>query len=563
MGIPTFFRQVLEKNPHIIEGLDTSHLYDFDYFFIDFNAVIYTVLTKHKSPRDLIDRVVDTIVSWTVDIIRPREYVYIAMDGSAPRAKMVQQRSRRYKSLLLKKHFPDSSSDWDTSNISPGTRFMWDLKTAIEKAMIQKRFGSNRRVLLSDTTCPGEGEHKFLHRIRSMDRDKRLVIFSPDNDMISLGLLTKKSKIHLMRFVDPNSDLEKHVHNYELFVCDLDRLRTIFETQMTQLYSDLYDPDRILLDYNFLLSLVGNDFVPSLPFLKIRSGGLRLLLHIYNELRSVHRSYLIHENLDIHFDFLADIFQKLACIETHEMKKQYAQMDRDFHGQTKTYENPSLSEDELRKSRFLHLSLFHPDNPLFPIYGHLYCTIDYSKPKHEWKASYYRYFCGFDSPDTYNRDRTRMVHNYLESLLFTLHYYNQKCPSWSWYYRYRVAPIPSDVWTVLMKDRRLPRVPLSLHPCLHPFEQLMLILPPSTIRTLLPSQYHSIIKENDKYFVDADFVHIDALAGGKFIYSEALLPEMDDIDRFITRIRSVHLDHVIDKKRNQVSKSIRVFSPFN
>lgn len=63
---------------------------------------------------------------------------------------------------------------------------------------------------------------------------------------------------------------------------------------MTETYqTDKIDDLRILNDYNFLLFMVGNDFVPSLPFLKIRSGGLDLLIKIYNQVRPQIQDYLI------------------------------------------------------------------------------------------------------------------------------------------------------------------------------------------------------------------------------------------------------------------------------
>ena len=44
------------------------------------------------------------------------KFVYIAIDGPA-KAKMIQQRSRRHKSVL-------EGKVWDTNAITPGTKFM-------------------------------------------------------------------------------------------------------------------------------------------------------------------------------------------------------------------------------------------------------------------------------------------------------------------------------------------------------------------------------------------------------------------------------------------------------
>ena len=70
-----------------------------------------------------------------VHLVKPKKAVFLAADGVAPRAKMNQQRARRFKSAreraLLKaqieargKRMPNL---FDSNAISPGTKFMADL----------------------------------------------------------------------------------------------------------------------------------------------------------------------------------------------------------------------------------------------------------------------------------------------------------------------------------------------------------------------------------------------------------------------------------------------------
>jgi 5'-3' exonuclease len=281
--------------------------------------------------------------------------------------------------------------------------------------------------------------------------------------------------------------------------------------------------------------MVGNDFVPSLPFLKIRSGGLDLLIKIYNKIRPMMKDYLVlfdpihNQEPTLHTEFFKHIILELSHIESKEMHKQYMQCQNEKNGFTNSrrlLNEKDMSPFQLYQSRFEHLSFFHPDHPCHDIYAPLLDKIDYSLPKHIWKAQYYQYFFQLDanySPD-YNRNRTLIVHNYLESLVFTLKYYLQECPSFDWYYQFRMPPIPSDIYTVLEKHHfDINSISFNIVSPFTPFEQLLFVLPPQ-MSFILPKPLQSIMQNSSYYPKEFD---IDALAGGKYIYSEAILPELD------------------------------------
>jgi 5'-3' exoribonuclease 2 len=584
MGIPTFFRTILQRNRKVLQGA-RKNILQVDYFYLDFNSIVYNVwhkLSKTIKPDTgtiavqdlLIEKVVEQVRHMIKDIVCPVEYTYISIDGTAPRAKSVQQRSRRYKSIQLKSLFAGktvSNVEFDPSpNITPGTVFMQKLSRAIQKMMAR---GDCGYVLLSDASIPGEGEHKFLPRIKNMvrtqtEKDKTVVIYSPDGDMISLGMLTHKNNIYIMRIPDEYSEVEKpFAEDYEFIYCSLDIVRTDFYKDLTKTYQDTnIDELKILTDYNFLLFMAGNDFVPSLHFLKIRSGGMKMLITIYNELRQKYKNYLVdYDVLDnkpprINMEFFTDIVWMISLQETKELRAMQSMIHREQRGLMTTQRSEkeaNMSADEMYCSRLEHVALCNPDNPLQHQYRDHFKQIDYFQDKHVWKMQFYKFFMDADTNDigVYNQLRTRVVHNYFQSLMFTLYYYLNGCPSWTWCYRYRISPLFSDMHSVLTKHRyNLNTIQFTKDVPYTPYQQLMFILPPQ-MSFLLPAPLALLMKE--KYKDDyPDNFEVDAANGIKYIYSEAILPELDE-NQLLTDIRRI--EETLprqEKERNAIKTKI-------
>ena len=95
MGIPSYFRKIVKEYSGVTFWDDQ---FDVDHFFIDFNAMIYTVIlnieNKHNlSPiefeNQLLNKTIEHLEHLITHIIRPKKSLIIAMDGPPPRAKMV------------------------------------------------------------------------------------------------------------------------------------------------------------------------------------------------------------------------------------------------------------------------------------------------------------------------------------------------------------------------------------------------------------------------------------------------------------------------------------------
>ncbi len=91
MGIPSYFSYILKHHKHILKrnNIVCHNLY------LDANSIIYEHLNKEGN---IYEHVYHSILNLQ-KLFSPKK-TFICFDGVAPLAKMVQQKQRRYKSLL-------------------------------------------------------------------------------------------------------------------------------------------------------------------------------------------------------------------------------------------------------------------------------------------------------------------------------------------------------------------------------------------------------------------------------------------------------------------------------
>ncbi|SOV14061.1 exoribonuclease, putative [Plasmodium sp. gorilla clade G2] len=280
MGVPTFYRWLVTRYPKIakavyetrdsdvysrrtkfdengeyfkvhdlndyVNNTDELHCSDningyFDNMYLDMNGIIHLCSHSDNSKRaksnEEIFLNVFLYVERLFDIVEPKKLLYMAIDGVAPKAKMNQQRSRRFKSiscseiekrayLELKERFiaenkmvPEETTYWDSNVITPGTEFMHELSVAL-KYFIEHKITNDEKwknvvVIFSDSNVCGEGEHKIFNFIKSQraqpgyDPNTRHIIHGMDADLIMLSLASHEPYFYILREIidlDPKSD---------------------------------------------------------------------------------------------------------------------------------------------------------------------------------------------------------------------------------------------------------------------------------------------------------------------------------------------------------------------
>lgn len=289
MGIPSYFRRILQKYPGCLTKQAPQNV---GALCFDFNCLIYRCIRAPGIPPvpDQVEQP-EEFHAWEAMVLKevgktvkevwktsgsPKK-VYMAVDGVVPMAKIRQQRVRRFKSSWLRKTLGGSGSSWDTNAITPGTGFMKKLTTELKG--LAKDYGW----ILSSWDEPGEGEHKVMALIRDgclgVAKDKPIIVYGLDADLILLSLLVGEQTgrpLWLLREKQEfgGAPVQNHAGEQEYTFFNLpefkDRLGVKGENEM--------------LNYLCLMSFMGNDFLPHSVTHKLNDDGYEYVLEEYKNL---------------------------------------------------------------------------------------------------------------------------------------------------------------------------------------------------------------------------------------------------------------------------------------
>ncbi|KAJ3498526.1 hypothetical protein NLG97_g1051 [Lecanicillium saksenae] len=462
MGIPAAFRWLSNKYPKIISPVvedrpvvmeDGTEIpvditrtnpngEELDNLYLDMNGIVHPCAhpDDKPAPSDEEEMMLE-IFKYTdrvVNMVRPRKILMIAVDGVAPRAKMNQQRSRRFRSAqeakekeqdkqelikLLKQqnggNLAAESTEavtkkaFDNNSITPGTPFM-DILASSLRYWCQYKLNTDPgwaklKVIISDATVPGEGEHKIMNFVRSQraspdyDPNTRHVIYGLDADLIMLGLATHEPHFRVLRedvfFQDSKArtcklcgqrgheaqnckgeikekvgefdERDKQVILKPFIWLHVSVLREYLAAELA--IPDLpfrFDLERVIDDWIFMCCFVGNDFLPHLPALEIREHGIDTLTTIWKRNLPALGGYITKDG-HIDLERAQCILDGLAVQEDMIFKKRKEQEDRREANakRRRLQNNGTAGRDNRQEGKALKSGHEDPSRglPLYPI----------------------------------------------------------------------------------------------------------------------------------------------------------------------------------------------------
>lgn len=466
MGVPSLFRWIAKRYPKSIYNVNNQEV---DNLYLDLNGIIHPCChPKNKeapSSESGMFREIYRTIDHLISIVKPKHLLYIAVDGVAPRAKMNQQRERRFKS----KDESEENPNFDTNTITPGTPFMYALHRGIKKYIEARQSvggngWSNLSVVYSGCDVPGEGEHKIYDFVRSIrGSGVRHAICGLDADLIFLSLASHEKSFKVLR--EDVFYLEREERSYcnkcmveghstgncvpskfpPYIYLDIEIIRKYLYTEFTSLISAKFDFERILDDWIFVCFFVGNDFLPSIPSMDIKVNAIDTISGSYIKNLLSRKVYLTSDG-SINISELIVLMDSLGESENNLLRSKLA-----------GYVKMAKRRGETVREEDSRMLLF----------------------EEKGKKEYYSTKLHASEPE----EIEKVCLEYVRGLAWVLQYYHTGVPSWDWYYPMHFAPLAKDIANTLRKNATV-EFTFEIGHARKPLEQLMSVLPPSSYKSI-------------------------------------------------------------------------------
>jgi len=423
MGIPVYFKTLIQEYQDSI--LIKNKLTSIKSLFLDLNCAIHPCCSVECDEEIMLNKILSKIEE-LVQYTGVEDLLYIAVDGIPPKGKMKQQRMRRHKSIYENKI-------WDTNAITPGTKFMNKLNKKLNSLSLDKL-----KIIVSDSTIRGEGEHKILQYIKKNNVENS-VIYGLDADLIMLSIVSGKENIYLLR-ERTEYNIEDTENDY--IYMNIDKLKDFIVKDITSDIKSNINKEIILNDYIFICFLLGNDFINHIVSLSLRYNGYDYLIKTYKDLQERYQGYfkLIDLNLEncIHLTFFKEFIRELSLKEDYFLEKRKQIREKQYKKSYSKYGEIFNEFEKFIKDKSLTIEIIND----FQM-SKLYDSEEYEKSKEMinnlpilfWQKE----------KNLKNNTNEDICDDYLASLIWTSHYYFKDCVHWRWSTEHNHTPLLKDL----------------------------------------------------------------------------------------------------------------------
>lgn len=457
MGIPYYFYSLTQKYRNILLDSEKIQSIPTDILCLDFNGIIHTViydiLQKNITDEDIMINTIWDKVLYYIDYIKPKKII-ICTDGVAPLAKMFQQRKRRY--LTIHKNKLDNIENiWDTNAITTGTNFMNKLNIFIKNKI---RYSTSKtEIIYSGSDEHGEGEHKIFDKLLLQnDENLNILIHGLDADLLILSLMSHRKNIFIFRETIDNIT-KKTVYNYlkinELRYAIINELVHNWNLQHC-LYSDHYSlkAKDLIETYCVMCSILGNDFIPHLSTLNLKSNGMEKVMT--STKYAVNNNDMLVMNGSINYKCLTEIFTDLSKLE-----------DKDMHSECENYIKRVVKNIKGNTSNISDLYGIKNKDIL--------ANKIYNNPS-KWRHEYYNSLFGTNI-SLCSSVVSESCENYIKGIYWTYAYYKKYDLDHHWYYPYTYPPSIKDISNYSIANKNPEIVKNGTY--LPNYIQLLIVLP--------------------------------------------------------------------------------------
>lgn len=348
--------------------------------------------------------------------------ILIAFDGLPPKAKMGQQKTRRYTnaieeivhSLILQDDyekkiisklnylFEKQKIKFGTGQIAPGTGFMERLSKKLNSDSAFDLFTKNTdkiKLIISDSSEIGEGEKKIMNYIKKYHKNSNdnILVHSPDADVILLCILAPIENVLMLR---PNQQTSQD---------DMINIRELKENIFTfcsnyinkKIKKNLDNKsfNRICYDIAILSTIFGNDFLPKIETIDVDNNFEGMIISYSDTLIKQNENILknnknetvmftdyllkrVNKKYTLNFTLLKDLLRKLLPVEKDRI------VNDEFYNK---YSKAGLLKYVFEGSEYLSnetdLNIKNVEKvfkEFITTYNSLKMSIDQNKPLHEF-----------------------------------------------------------------------------------------------------------------------------------------------------------------------------------